>query len=403
MDVYVARQPIFNRKKKIYGYELLFRDGTSNAFPDLDGNTATSKLLSSSFFTMGIEQIAGGKKAFINFTQDLLERKVPTMFPRDKIMVEILEDVEPTPELVAACREIAGQGYELALDDFLYNTDLKPLIEICQVIKIDFRMTPMEQVAEYVENLSRYHVKFLAEKVETHDEFQKAVDMGFEYFQGYFFSKPQVLKSRDISPSKINMIQIMAEVNKEDFGFRELEKLISRDVSVSYKLMRYINSAYYRRIQEISSIHQAIVMLGERGIRHFISLIVMAKLASDKPTELLRTSIIRARFCELLGKDGNAELDVSELFTLGLFSLIDAILDDTMENLMSRLPLSAEIKQALVSREGRLADYLELVASYETGDWETFSRIVQGVRVNEEKIPEYYIDAVSWADTLAGL
>ncbi|MBW2102760.1 MAG: EAL domain-containing protein, partial [Deltaproteobacteria bacterium] len=167
MDVYVARQPIFNRKKKIYGYELLFRDG-------------------SSFFTMGIEQIAGGKKAFINFTQDLLERKVPTMFPRDKIMVEILEDVEPTPELVAACREIAGQGYELALDDFLYNTDLKPLIEICQVIKIDFRMTPMEQVAEYVENLSRYHVKFLAEKVETHDEFQKAVDMGFEYFQGYF-------------------------------------------------------------------------------------------------------------------------------------------------------------------------------------------------------------------------
>ncbi|MBW2010043.1 MAG: HDOD domain-containing protein, partial [Deltaproteobacteria bacterium] len=169
-------------------------------------------------------------------------------------------------------------------------------------------------------NLSRYHVKFLAEKVETHDEFQKAVDMGFEYFQGYFFSKPQVLKSRDISPSKINMIQIMAEVNKEDFGFRELEKLISRDVSVSYKLMRYINSAYYRRIQEISSIHQAIVMLGERGIRHFISLIVMAKLASDKPTELLRTSIIRARFCELLGKDGNAELDVSELFTLGLFS-----------------------------------------------------------------------------------
>ncbi|MBW1951389.1 MAG: HDOD domain-containing protein, partial [Deltaproteobacteria bacterium] len=252
-------------------------------------------------------------------------------------------------------------------------------------------------------NLSRYHVKFLAEKVETHDEFQKAVDMGFEYFQGYFFSKPQVLKSRDISPSKINMIQIMAEVNKEDFGFRELEKLISRDVSVSYKLMRYINSAYYRRIQEISSIHQAIVMLGERGIRHFISLIVMAKLASDKPTELLRTSIIRARFCELLGKDGNAELDVSELFTLGLFSLIDAILDDTMENLMSRLPLSAEIKQALVSREGRLADYLELVASYETGDWETFSRIVQGVRVNEEKIPEYYIDAVSWADTLAGL
>jgi len=290
-----------------------------------------------------------------------------------------------------------------ALDDFIYEEALEPLIKLSRIIKIDFMITPMDQIAEYVEKLSPYHVKFLAEKVETHEVFQQAFEMGFSYFQGYFFSKPQVLQSRDVAPSKINLLQLMVETNKEDMEFEDLEKIITRDVSISYKLLRYMNSAYFRRLREISSIKQAIVLLGQQGIRSFISLIIMAKLASEKPVELLRTSIIRARMCELLGKGSRSPVDTSELFTLGLFSLIDAILDQEMEKLMEKLPLSEPIKRALVNHDGHLSHFLDLVKSYETGDWKGLSESVAKVGIGEDKVPEYYLDAIGWADSVAGL
>ena len=398
MEVYVARQPIFNKNKEIFGYELLFRDGISNAFPDIDGDTATSKLLSSSFLTMDIDHISGKKKAFINFTRELLVRKVPTMFPKENIIVEILEHVEPEEEVVSACQDMHRNGYEFALDDFVYEHDYEPLINLARIIKIDFRLTPQERIKEILEKLGGRGIKFLAEKVETHDEFQVAVDMGFEYFQGYFFSKPQILKARDISPSKLHMLQVVVEANKDDVSFEKLEGFISQDISISYKLMRYINSAYFRRIQDISSIRQAIVLLGEKEIRRFISLMAMAKLCAGKPDELIRSSIIRARLCELLGKCRFGR-DGSELFALGLFSLIDAILDDSMENLMKQLPLSPNIKNALVKGEGELADFVRLTSCYEIGDWDGISKTASRIGVNEGEVPGCYIDAVGWADS----
>jgi c-di-GMP-related signal transduction protein len=403
MDIYLARQPIFNKKKKICAYELLFRDGPSNAFPNIDGDTASSKLLANSFFSMGIESITGGKRAYINFTEGLLLKRVPMMFPSQEIMVEVLEHVNPTPEVISACREMSQAGYGIALDDFLYKPDLKPLISIANVVKMDFRSTPMDQISQYVNLLSGFSVKFLAEKVETHEEFNKASDMGFEFFQGYFFSKPEVIKGRDVDGGNINLLQIMAEANKEDFRFTELEKLISRDVSISYKLMRYMNSPYFRRVQEIASIRQAIVMLGERGVRRFVSLIAMAKLAGAKPDELLKTSIVRARLCELLGKEAGNGLDGSELFTVGLFSLIDAILDTPMEAVMQKLPLSDRIKQALLAREGKLAQYLGLAASYQKGDWEGTAKAAATLRMNVEAVPKYYLESLGWADSLSSL
>ena len=400
MEVYVARQTIFNRSKETYGYELLFRNGMSNVFPDIDGDTATSKLLSNSFFSIGIDHIIGGKLGFINFTEDLLIKKVPLMFPKNKILVEILEDVNPTEEVISACREIAGNSYKIALDDFFYRSDLETLISLAGIIKIDLRMTSIEESKNIMEKLASYHVKFLAEKVETYEEFQQALDIGFEYFQGYFFSKPQILKGRDISPSEMNLLQIVAEANKEDIEFDELEKLVSRDVSISYKLLRYIKSAHFKRVREISSIKQAIVFLGEKETRRFISLIALANLASDKPDELIRVSIIRAKLCELIGKESSLQIDQSELFTIGLFSLIDAILDDSIEHLMDKLPLSERIKHALVDGTGALADYLSLASSYETADWQEVSRIAAKIGINEEIIPEFYRNSVVWADSL---
>jgi c-di-GMP-related signal transduction protein len=357
-----------------------------------------SKVLSNSFLTIGIDRLAGGKKAFINFTRELLVQKVPTMFPPKSLIIEILEDVEPEETVVAACQEMAREGYEIALDDFFYRARMEPLIALAKTIKIDLRITPVEEIEKIFGNLAAHKVRFLAEKVETYEEFHQALGMGFEYFQGYFFSKPEVLRSRTIVPAKLNLLQIMAKANSKEFSFAELEELIQRDISVSYKLMRYINSAHFKRIREISSIKQAIVLLGEEGIRRFVSLVVMANLAGDKPEELIRASTIRARLCELLGTYRGG-MDPSQFFTVGLFSLIDAILDDAMEHLMEKLPFSERIKQALVKGAGELGDYLNLTASYEKGDWDGVSHMASKIGVEEERIPGYYVDAVGWADS----
>ncbi len=400
MDIYVARQPIFDIKKCIFGYELLFRADMANFFPDIQGDTATSKLLSNSFFNIGIEKIAGANLAFINFTQELLLQQLPLMFSQDRLVVEILEDIQPAKEVIEACQEIALNGYIIVLDDFFYKPSMEPLIEVADIIKIDIKATPLEEVGDLVNMIKERGVNLLAEKVETHDEFKKALEMGFRYFQGFFFSKPEVLKGKEISTPQMQLLEIMAEVNRAEFEFDRLEKMIVRDASISYKLMRLINSAYFKRAKEISSIRQAIVMIGEVGIRRFLSLISMAGLAANKPDELIRVSLVRAKFCELLGNNHGSNADTSELFTLGLFSLIDAIMDDSMENLMSQIPLSGKIKEVLISRTGDLSGYLSLIEFYEKGDWAEIEKATNILGINEGTLPQYYMESLGWADSL---
>jgi c-di-GMP-related signal transduction protein len=401
MDVYTARQPIFDRKKEIFAYELLFRGGTPNFFPNIDGDCATSRVLSSTFFTTGIEKITGGKKAFVNFTRDLLQNDIPLMFPPEKTIIEILEDVKPEEDVLEICRNLSRQGYSLALDDFVYHPKLDPLIELVDIIKVDFRLSGNKDVREYVKLFVPRGKKLLAEKVETYDEFQMACDMGFTYFQGYFFSKPQVLVEKDIPSLKMNLLQIMAESNKDEFSIQEIKKLITRDVGISFKLLRYMNSPYFRRLCEISSIHHAIVLLGELGVRRFLSVIMMSELIQDKPDELLKSSIIRARMCEQLGLlNKGIRPNPAMLFTLGLFSLIDAILDDSMENILGKLPLSRTIKSALLGETSDLSEYLLLTKSYEMGQWDAVLNRASVLGIDSQNLPAIYQDAITWADAL---
>ncbi len=397
MDVFVARQPIFDVRKKIYAYELLFRTGMANAFPDLDGETATTSLLSSSFFTVGIEQISGGRRAFINFTEDLLLRGTPSMFPSGNIMVEVLEDVNPTEEIIISCKELISKGYELALDDFIFSEEWRPLVEIAKIIKIDFMLTSMEEIEKIVATVKPYGCELLAEKIETYDEFQKALDMGFVYFQGYFFAKPEVLKNKDIPSSQIILLQLITEINRTEFDVDVLEKLINQDVSISYKLLKYLNSAFFYRLNPISSIRQAIAFLGERGVRQFVSLVATSKLAESKPPELIRTSIIRARILELMA-ESLGKKNCSDYFMMGLFSLIDAMLDNSMEYLMGQLPLTDSVKDALIKKQGDMASFLQTIEAYEAGNWTVFEKILPVTGVDSKKFPSFFLDAVGWAD-----
>ncbi len=401
MNSFVARQPIFDTKKRIFAYELLFRAGTSNAFPDIDGETATSSLLSSSFFTTGIDHISNGKKVFINFTENLLVRGIPSMFPENKIVVEVLEDVPPTDAVIATCQDLQQKGYALALDDFVYQNNLVPLIEIAKFIKVDFRVTPIEEIVTLISTLKKYPCSLLAEKIETYEEFQQAKDMGFSYFQGYFFARPEILTNKEISSSQLSIMKIICEINKTEFDVNNLETLINQDVSITYKLFKYLNSSYFSRVQPISSVKQAIAFLGENAIRLFISLIIASKLAKQKPTELIRVSLIRANVLFRLGEELN--MHSNELFMLGLFSLIDAMLDSSMEKLVAQLPLALDIREALVKRTGKLFPFLNLIESYEKAKWECFQEEIAKENIEAEKLVEFYVESIKISDHLQTL
>ena len=396
MDVFVARQPIFKADMQLFAYELLFRTGMSNAFPGIDGGMATSSLLSSSFFTVGIDHISGGKRVFINFTEELLLRATPMMFSPAEVVVEILEDVPPTEEIIAACQVLCQKGYTLALDDFVFHENLQPLIALAKIIKIDFSLTPLEEMSTLLLQLKSDNCEFLAEKIETHEEFMAAKALGFRYFQGYFFAKPEILRNKDISLSQLTIMRLICEVNRPDCNFKELERLINQDVSISFKLIKYLNSAYYARLQPISSIKQAIAYLGERGIRMFISLIAASRLVDNKPDELLRTSAIRAKFLEQIAIEKG--IDYGELFMLGLFSMLDAMLDNSMEVLVGQLPLSERIRDALVQRRGQLFPYLRLVEAFEAGQWSVLDSQIAVIKISSAKLQDFYLNAVRIAD-----
>ncbi len=399
MDVFVARQPIFDRNKNIYAYELLFRSGKTNAFPDIDGETATNSLLSSSFLTIGIEKICAGKPAFINFPQRLIEQGIPRFFPSRKMTVEVLEDAIITPKLIEECQELKRAGFQLALDDFVYHKNLEELLPFVNIIKFDFRITPPEELTVMFEKLSAYKLRLLAEKVENYEEFQFARDLGFHYFQGYFFSKPEILKNRELESSQLNTLQLLNAINSmDDLDIDQLEEIISQDISITYKLINYINSSQFSRLEPISNIRQAIAFLGEREIRVFVNIVGTTSLSKEKPRELIRMAMIRARFLQKLGevKKQNSR----ELFLLGLFSLIDAMLDQKIETLMKRLTLSPDLNDALVDRKGELGIYLRLIECYESGNWIQFHYAKKRLNLEDELIAETYLQAVEWTSTI---
>nr|WP_320010041.1 HDOD domain-containing protein [uncultured Desulfobulbus sp.] len=401
MDVYIARQPIFDAHKKIFAYELLFRQSQGLHLGELSGDRATTSLLSTAFLTEGIEKIAGNRPCFINFTQNLLLQEIAPTFPKNKIIIEILEDVKATPEVVAACRRLSELGYILALDDFVYEKNLLPLIELTNIIKIDYRLSTTSEIERMLYRLSRFNIRFLAEKIETYEEFDHARKLGFHYFQGYFFAKPESLKITEIASNKISLINLLTEINKAETTVEQLENIIATDVSISYKLLRYINSSFYHLLKEVDSIRQAIIYLGDQEIRRFVTLVIVSELAADKPPELIRLSIIRARWCQLVAESCKQVTDSGEFFLLGLFSLIDAILDKPMQQVLEMLPLSDAIREALIDTGGPYAPFLLVLLTYEKGQTKECLRNLRKIKADPSKVYDHYLEAVQFCSILS--
>lgn len=394
--IFIARQPIFRQNLKVYGYELLFRSGLSSYFdPKFDGEQATSHVITNSFLLIGISKMTEEKKAFINFTEDMLLREYPLLFPNKYTVIEVLEDVKVTPEIVAACRTLVKKGYTLALDDFEYRPDMDPLLEIAHIVKFDVLAMSMEALQRDVERVSRYDVRLLAEKVETNEQFEKTKEMGFSLFQGYFFSKPNIIQGRDIPGSQLQHLQILKLIQDENYDFDKIADLVSHDVSLAYKLLKYVNSAAMHRRVEIKSLQSAVAMVGEVNLRKWLSLIMLSYLAENKPEELLRLSIQRAAFCEQIGEQ-IAGLDFKRsCYTVGMFSLLDVLLDQPMETILKEINLSEDITDTLLGMPtGPLANVLLLAKAYERGAWKWVARVANALKIKKESLPLYFENAL---------
>ena len=403
MEVFLARQPILNTKLKVAGYELLFRGGTQAALTSVGGDSATSQVLSNTVFTAGLERITAGSSAFVNFTKELIQQGIARILPPQALTIEILEDVEPDDELMKTLLALKHDHYRIALDDFVYRPSIEPLLEICDIVKFDFRLSTADEIRCWTRQLKPRGKLLLAEKVETMQEYEFAKDLGFDYFQGYFFSRPQLMSNASIPGLKLTRLRIMTEIANPDFNFENIEAIIKADLSISYKLLKYINSPFFRRLVTIDSIHRALVMIGEVGIRRFLAVIILAELSEDRPSELLKSSVVRAKICEDLGHQAGQRPSPADLFTLGLFSLIDAILEIPMQTLLADLPLSSELKQTLLGHKTGFSDYLRMTQAYEAADWDEIQAVCARLRVDISELPEIYLDALAYADGLETL
>lgn len=402
MEKFIARQPILDLNKRLYGYELLYRGDSCNLLGQVSGEQATASLLSSAFLTGDIEIISNNRLCFINFTKDLLESNLPLNFPKTKIVVEILEDVEPTTEMISVCRKLKESGYTLALDDFVYGRKFEPLLELVNIVKIDIRLTPLNTLVRTLNHLKSHQVKLLAEKVETESEFVLANRMGFSYFQGYFFCRPEKIMIREISSIKANLLRLLAEITRKKCDIDRLRDIISTDVAVTYKLMRFLNSAYFYRLQEVKSVTHAVAYLGEKELRRFIMLIVISELATDKPEELVRLVLVRAKFCELLGHSVPlSEGECSDLFIIGLFSLLNAMLDMPMSEILVKLPISEVIKETLLGKGNTYTGFLRLSEAFEKNRQTECKRLQNDLLLTDDQLRESYLEAIKYANHLS--
>lgn len=400
MNIWVARQPILDRKQRLYGYELLFRTGSeSDQFDGISPASATTQVVANTLLGIGLEHLVPRGRAFINLDRDMLLGGLSSIFPRERVVFELLETIEADEEVLAACVSLQRQGWLLALDDFIPRAETEPLTSFAKIIKVDIQTIDRTRQEQMV---AAYHVRgihMLAEKVETREEFQWALNAGYDLFQGYFFARPALVPGRQIPVVKAACLNLLREVQAPDLNFTRVESLIAGDVALSWQLLRFVNSAGMAHRAEICSVRHALSMLGEDHIRQWAALATMAGIAKDKPDELLTLSLVRAHFCQYLAELGNIP-QTQDAFLTGLLSLIDTLLDMPLEAVLKNANVSPSISAALLQTAPE-ADLLRtltnLVLAWEQGNWELVSRYAARLSVPAAIVGEAYRESLLWA------
>ncbi|MDR3294215.1 MAG: HDOD domain-containing protein [Clostridiales Family XIII bacterium] len=408
MEMCVARQPIFDRKNEVYGYELLYRkDSTHNAFDQtVDADQASTETIINSFVEIGLEKLTNGRMAFVNFTENLILKDIPSLLPPKLLVVEILENIKPEQSVLRACVRLKQAGYLIAVDDFIVNEENLAFLDYADIVKIDFLATGMEAiyyVVDLIKKKKRSGAKspiLLAEKIENNNMYQIALRMGFHYFQGYYFSKPVIVEGRSLQPSAINRLRIFQLAMKPEFEFQDLAEVIRQDVSLSYRLLRLVNSAYFAFGGPVENIQQALVILGSAEIKKWVALMCLLDANPDKTVELTRMSLVRARFLELVAARLGREKESETLYLMGMFSLMDVIMDCPMEEILRQIHIDKKISAPLIEETGEYYELLLIIRDYERGDFEGAFQKGSRFGLQQADMANAYMEAIQWVGLL---
>lgn len=391
-DIYIGRQPIYDRKLQLIGYELLFRDSNENRAVISDATLATSEVIVNSCLEIGMNRLVGDRLAYLNIPRDFIVNHAQIALPHQNVVIEVLEDVTGDADVLEGLADLKSKGYVIALDDFVLNSDNSALIGFADLIKVDIRAHNASSLTVAVKELRKYQTRLLAEKVETEEEFQHCLELGFDEFQGYFLSKPQIVQGRKIAKNKLNLLKLMATLQNPEVSVDEQETVISRDVALSYSLLRYINSAAFGLSKKVSSVRQAVMYLGYQNIRKWATILTLSQM-NDCPTPLLLTSMIRAHLCESIAAELNCK-QKDACFTTGLFSALDAITKTPMDEILANLPLSQDITAALAKHEGDIGKILELSLNWEQSAWDK----IKTPLIDQKRMNELYLNAIEYGE-----
>jgi len=388
-DIYVARQPIHDRDMRVYGYEVLLRCTHPSRAGIEDHDLASSQAVINSLFNTGLEQLVGSHRAFVMLNEKLmLDEQLPPMTP-GRIVLEIPWDTRPTPARVEGLERLRARGYMIAIDGFKPEPDKEPFLALADIVKLNLQDYSGEALTRAIQNLGTRRPKLLADKIQTHEQFQLAREAGMDYFQGFFFSRPNPVRGRAQQANRPLLLRIFETLQDESRGIDAIEQLIVQDATLTYKLLRYINSASYALRRQIDSVREALLLIGTTAVRNWASLILMSRMSDNKPHELLDIALIRARMGETLSRDFRVS-SPSQMFTVGLFSTLDALLDTPMAELLDSIALNSQVKLALLDRDGPMGELLGQIVAYQDADWD---------RVDPRRIDalrDAYMEAVQW-------
>ena len=391
-EIFIGRQPIFDRNTRTQAYELLFRAKDEDVAVFMDGDAATSEVIQSTFVDIGLQRLVGNKTAFINLTKTFLNNGTAQAFPPERVVLELLEDIEIDADVIEGVRELSRNGYRIALDDYVYDPVHAPLLQLASVVKIDLKQVNGTELERHVRELRRYDVKLLAEKVETQDEYQTCLNLGFDYFQGFFLSRPSVVHGNRVPANRLAVVQLMSRFYRANVDIRELEAHISKDVSLSYHLLRFINSAFYGLPKPIESIRRAVIYLGQNAIRNWITIMALRSLENDQTGQLL-SALVRGRMAQRLAEESRIP-HTDSFFTVGLFSTLEQMLHLPMEKVLAELPLSDDLNAALLQRDGQMGEALTCALAFEAGDIDADRRFGS---MDEVQTGQLYLECVAWA------
>lgn len=394
MNISIARQPILNANKEIVAYEILYRGNNykSNSF---DGNNATIEVINHTLLTIGFNDVIDKGRAFFNFTSDLIEQNLPNIFDKDKVVIEVLENVKPKKSILDKMKTLKNDGYVLALDDFVLNYPHSEIIELMDLVKIDFLATNRSERIKIVKRLQKYNVTLLAEKVETHEEFIEAKKIGCQLFQGFFFKRPEILMNEEINTIDSIYLLLLEELSKEYPDYKKLTQLIKKDFSLTYKFLTLVNSVAFYSQTTVESLKQALVRLGLDELNKYIYLLLLKELSVGTPAVVTQTAVIRGKFCELVAKETKYHQESSLFFLAGLLSLIDVILKKNKAEALERLPLLQSIKDGILeNEENKFYLSIKLIEHYEKGLFKEAKKYIDKFNINSDLIDDLYLKAI---------